>query len=804
MVRRFTITFFSLILFFNSSNSQEVQRANIKYTPSDNGYELNIPFAWKFINCYGEVNVTITKNNKDITSNAYIYNGVRYTSSVLGNDAFVKPKCALTDISADVYHNGYKLGNVEMGNVTDWFGGCFGQTYHVTKLLGLIDTEYNDKVSELSLSNLKIINQSSRDYSLESNIKEIEKRESLKEKIREAENAYAKGNLEEAKKLYEEVLKIEYSSEHANSRIAEIKAKLISQEKQEEFNTHLKNAEKLEEKGDYEGAKSAYQKALGIKIDDGTAHNKLRELEEKLNEEKNARRNKSEAFSAAANRNHSGSMWGKNHDSDSYGTATQAANLIGYFRLDYNIWTIAGEPAHKFRFYWEWANSLNTGYPQWVSVLHDEIVMIKELEKYPDLLKRWNNIKPEYIEVECEILSYKSGNKYVADKGRIKVVPEVIGYSGQEVDWSLPSSSNWNELFPYCNGMEWGYFRKLGLYEEINEYEGTFGNDIAWPKYAFEYSDNINYFQSHSYFHSDVLKKWIDTDDYSSSVDIVKVVWPVEEIDSVIKEFEKREKQKKEEKMSIEEFWNIPESEKKSENSDFWNTPENDMTHSEKKNIDAFNTKMKEINLSRERLNWGRKKYSALIEPLIISSPSSSEYPNYTLKGKLENIFENKTIRVSFMEKDYFSSVNKNGEFSFELRLITGVNNMSISLLDTKESQIELKKIEKQVNFISELDGEGMVKSRNVKITVEDHNSVQDDYYQLYVNDKYIDDVFNSPGGSTTINTVLEPGDNFIELKLYKKKGKDTGLQIIINDGEFKQEFSGSKNHKYIISAPYN
>lgn len=685
MVQRFTITVFSLLLFFNFSYSQEVQRANIKYTPSDNGYELNIPFAWKFINCYGEVHVTITKNTKDITSNAYIYNGVRYTSTELGNDAFAKPECGLTDISADVYHNAYKLGNVKMGNVIDWLGGCFGQTYHITKLLGINDADYKDKVSELSLSNLKIDNLSSRDYSVESKIKEIEKQKSLNEKITQADNAYARGNLDEAKKLYDEVLKIEYSNEHAKGRIAEIKAKKISEKKEEEFKSHLENGEKLEEEGDYEGAKSTYQKALEIKPENETVQNKLKELEEKLNEEKDAQRNKSEAVSAAANRSHSGSIWGKNHGSDSYGTATQAANLIGYFRLDYNIWTLAGEPAHKFKFYWEWDNALNSGYPQWVSVLLDEVVMIKELEKYPDLFNRWNNIKPEYIEVECEILYYKNGDEFVADVGKIRVVPEVIGYSGQEVDWSLPSSSNWDELFPYCNGMEWGYFRKLGLYEEINEYEDKFETDIAWPKYAFEYSDNINFFQSHSYFHSEILQKWIDTDNYSSSADIIKVVWPVEEIQSVIKEFEEREKQKKEEKMSADDFWHTPESEKKNKNNDFWDSPENDMTQTDLKQAKLNRENRQIISEWSKIISRQREKYRALQNPFTITTPlDNSVHKKNVIKveGSINKYFQKYSNEV-FLNLNGVRQqvdVNGSGNFSNAMVLSNGLNEIKLEL----------------------------------------------------------------------------------------------------------------------------
>ena len=98
--------------------------------------------------------------------------------------------------------------------------------------------------------------------------------------------------------------------------------------------------------------------------------------------------------------------------------------------------------------------------------------------------------------------------------------------------------------------------------------------------------------------------------------------------------------------------------------------------------------------------------------------------------------------------------------------------------------------------------GRGKVTDRAVEITVLDNNSVQDDYYKLYVNDEYLGDVNNRPGGSTSYKTMLNSGKNSIELVLDKKMGKGTKLLISIEPGNYSSEFNDSHNHIFIINAP--
>lgn len=97
---------------------------------------------------------------------------------------------------------------------------------------------------------------------------------------------------------------------------------------------------------------------------------------------------------------------------------------------------------------------------------------------------------------------------------------------------------------------------------------------------------------------------------------------------------------------------------------------------------------------------------------------------------------------------------------------------------------------------------DGSVSSRNVAITVTDHNTVQDDFFDLYVNGAFIGPVNNVPGGSTSYNVTLNSGSNLILLDLTSLQGSGTDLEISINGGEFRQRFVGSTDQSWTISAP--
>lgn len=692
--------YFILILAFFSFSSligqegkleSSVQRGSARYTPKENGFEVNIPFAWKFIWCYGEMHVTITRKQKEITASAYIYNGKRYTASDLGSEAFSKPECGLVDMTADMYENSYRLGKLEMKNVIDYLGGCFGQTYHAAKMLDLNDVDYKTKLKSLSLSNLKITTASTRDYKLESKIKELEKKNKASDLVRDGDRAYSSGDLKGALSKYKEALRLSPNDENLKKKIAKLESEIKAKDKKAQFDKFYKSAKNKEANGDLKGAKRDYEEALKYDPENSSLKNKIAELEREIKEKMSTEEKRKEATSEAKNQSHSGSIWGHNIHSASYGSAIQETNLIGNFRLDYNIWTVGGEVAHKFRFYWEWDDALHTGYPQYVSVLKDTVVQIKELQKYPDLWDRWQRIKPIYVELETDILYWKKGDEWVAHKGRMTVAPEYIARAGQETNWPLPSSSNWDELFTYCNNLDWAYFDDIGVEEAVKEEADKFGTSIAWPKYCFMYSDEINFYFSHQYIHSKV--KELTTEDfekYSSSIHVEKVIWPEKDIQRIIFEYKLREKTKKEDKMDRDDFWNSPDNDNvsKTKNTDFWDTPNNATTTTQQKYSDNHSKMLKSKTSMEKRWEWRKKKYAMLKNATSISYPSNNstvETGKINLKGKVHSFLRNESCKVKVSIKDEKFSVSNNGtSFSSNIILSEGWNTIIFDIYTKK------------------------------------------------------------------------------------------------------------------------
>ncbi|NDG85463.1 MAG: hypothetical protein EBX52_10575 [Proteobacteria bacterium] len=66
-----------------------------------------------------------------------------------------KTKKVGATIEADLYRGEMSLGHLTMDNVIFFSSvGCFGETYHVTKMLGLKDEDYRKEIDSLSLRNL--------------------------------------------------------------------------------------------------------------------------------------------------------------------------------------------------------------------------------------------------------------------------------------------------------------------------------------------------------------------------------------------------------------------------------------------------------------------------------------------------------------------------------------------------------------------------------------------------------------------------------------------------------------------------
>lgn len=96
----------------------------------------------------------------------------------------------------------------------------------------------------------------------------------------------------------------------------------------------------------------------------------------------------------------------------------------------------------------------------------------------------------------------------------------------------------------------------------------------------------------------------------------------------------------------------------------------------------------------------------------------------------------------------------------------------------------------------------GNVTSKNVTLCVIDSNSIQDDFYDVYVNNVRIGSANNAPGGSTCYNVTLNSGSNTVLLKLTTVQCCTTALTLTANPGNYSADFGGTMDHSWTIIAP--
>jgi hypothetical protein len=101
-------------------------------------------------------------------------------------------------------------------------------------------------------------------------------------------------------------------------------------------------------------------------------------------------------------------------------------------------------------------------------------------------------------------------------------------------------------------------------------------------------------------------------------------------------------------------------------------------------------------------------------------------------------------------------------------------------------------------NFVASVD----LSCNTCGIAFIDTNSVQDDYYDLYVNDVLIGAVNLVPGGRVAHTVNLRSGANTMELRFSAVQCCNTDLEADFNNGEALTPFSGSADHVWTINAP--
>ena len=180
LISNLKIKFMVLLLFIGLNvSAQEYKSSYIVYTPASNGYEVEMNFQWKFIDCnYSsdpQINLGIKLNPSSSRASVYIYEGVRYDLVNFGITADLSI-IKRADLSGVVFHNSHRLGTLQMNNVTNGTPNCFQYSYNASGNLGFSYKEYRDQIFNLSLNSIHVADATTRDYNIESKIKDLKKK----------------------------------------------------------------------------------------------------------------------------------------------------------------------------------------------------------------------------------------------------------------------------------------------------------------------------------------------------------------------------------------------------------------------------------------------------------------------------------------------------------------------------------------------------------------------------------------------------------------------------------------------------
>ena len=208
-------------------------------------------------------------------------------------------------------------------------------------------------------------------------------------------------------------------------------------------------------------------------------------------------------------------------DADKYSiNSFDKTGLVNEIHLNIELWTLMGEPLEKYLFRWIKGNSVTASD---YTTLNESI-----LSKYPDLLKRYNSLRPSNIELRYQV-STELRPEYI-DTENLDVCGEKFINNlkiTKEATWGSNSGAsghrdiNWKAHF---------YIDKAG----------AIGNELI-PSSPKDWLNFIDWGES-----GVTNQKALNTFKYASKmtlygVEVTKMELPMREIDAIAKEFKKRE-----------------------------------------------------------------------------------------------------------------------------------------------------------------------------------------------------------------------------------------------------------------------
>lgn len=288
------LSFFSVLAQNGPSRS-----GSVSFSPSDAGYRVsNIPIAYGFRNCYGEIVMAMNYQNTQGSVGDYLFEGTWYSASELGaahNSSF---KINIYDIEADLYVGNSRLGRVLIDNLVGFTStGCFGETYDLLGQVGQNnkDERWKTSVADLNLRNIRVISADTKDYKVHEAIRKIQKGNEFQDLKNRAQSAEAAQNWEEAKSLYQ---KASYIDEQAamQAKAEEMSDKMKAGKNADRAAALAKEAESLASQEEFGAAAGKYESAASIDENKSAEYSaKAEEMRNKQSEKETA-----EAEEAAA------------------------------------------------------------------------------------------------------------------------------------------------------------------------------------------------------------------------------------------------------------------------------------------------------------------------------------------------------------------------------------------------------------------------------------------------------------------------------------------------------------------------
>ena len=248
--------------------------------------------------------------------------------------------------------------------------------------------------------------------------------------------------------------------------------------------------------------------------------------------------------------------------------------IIDNFKVTYGFWISLGEPVYEYKFYWEYNKLFK------FSHTHNGkkySFTIADLEKYPDLIRRFNYVRPlPDIKFEVYLDFYLNNIEFPIATCKHLINIDLSSPSFVKDNYSVPGSKDWDQIFtnihlwetPYSGGKQmeqkfWGDKIPYGGYVEAKD-------KIAYAKnmrMLLHSTSRIEVFGG-----SNDIHKYGESGHIQQSPKIISIEWDCSELKYIFDEYCSREEKGVKSKKTISANNKQSTTEKSGSGDPFWNS----------------------------------------------------------------------------------------------------------------------------------------------------------------------------------------------------------------------------------------